>query len=217
MGNKARSKKHLARRSPRYTPRECVLIVCEDGKASPKYFTRLRVELSRLKPMLDVRVVGAGSGPSGVVDAASRDVEERDRRAAASVLVLGYERIWCVMDVEAPGPRKSLDAALRAAAAQGFSPALSNPCFEYWLLLHFEARGSHFHHSRDVPQAIKRHVNGYTKGADIFETVYPLTDTAIANAKTVLRSKGNPRDLTGCNPSTHVYRVVEHLWSMLQD
>lgn len=42
------------------------------------------------------------------------------------------------MDVEAPTAHPDLDRALRMARDEDLNVALSNPCFELWLLLHFQ-------------------------------------------------------------------------------
>ncbi|MER0242846.1 RloB family protein [Streptomyces sp. HSW2009] len=47
-------------------------------------------------------------------------------------------RVWCVVDVEAPAPHASLDEAIALARRSGVRMALSNPCFELWLLLHIK-------------------------------------------------------------------------------
>ncbi|MEV5198866.1 RloB family protein [Streptomyces sp. NPDC053720] len=49
-----------------------------------------------------------------------------------------YDEVWCVIDVEAPVPHEGLTAALKLARQHGVEVALSNPCFELWLLLHFK-------------------------------------------------------------------------------
>jgi hypothetical protein len=43
--------------------------------------------------------------------------------------------------------------------------ALSNPKFEYWLLLHFND-GTGIASSRDCSDRLKRHLPGYDKGID---------------------------------------------------
>lgn len=43
-----------------------------------------------------------------------------------------------MIDVEAPAPHDGLDGALELARRHGVAVALSNPCFELWIMLHFK-------------------------------------------------------------------------------
>ena len=45
---------------------------------------------------------------------------------------------WCVFDVESPKPHPHLAEALVLARDHSIRLAVSNPCFELWLLLHLE-------------------------------------------------------------------------------
>lgn len=45
---------------------------------------------------------------------------------------------WCIFDVESPQPHPNLKEALALAEEHGVKVAVSNPCFETWLVLHFE-------------------------------------------------------------------------------
>jgi hypothetical protein len=48
------------------------------------------------------------------------------------------DECWCVFDVEWPRHHPHLDRALQLAQAHGIRVAVSNPCFELWLILHFQ-------------------------------------------------------------------------------
>jgi hypothetical protein len=209
MSRRGRSKTSLRRRPPRYEPRACVLVVCEGAKTEPQYFNGLRHKL-RLST-LEVEVVGkeCGSAPVSVVREAVRLRKER----LADHLWPDYDEIWCVIDVEAPQPHATLQQALRQAADNGLNVALSNPCFEYWYVLHFERVGSSFNSKAEVVRRLKKHLPRYRESdEDVFETVYPHTDKAIKNAKNVLGSQWQSEDdPVRRNPSTDVFSVVERL------
>ena len=86
------------------------------------------------------------------------------------------------------------------------------PCFEYWVLLHFEQTDSPF---ANCDQAIARvrhtHVPGYVKAdAALVKALMPKLDTAIDNA-VLAESRA---EVNGFNPYTSVHRVVEHLKSV---
>ncbi|HBF80999.1 MAG TPA: hypothetical protein DD420_14035 [Streptomyces sp.] len=77
---------------------------------------------------------GEHGEPKSVVRAAI----EHKKRAAHSPQDrwTEYDQVWCVIDVEAPTPHSSLSDALRLAERHGIEVALTNPCFELWILLH---------------------------------------------------------------------------------
>lgn len=48
------------------------------------------------------------------------------------------DECWCVFDVEWPKHHPNLIQALQLAGDHGVLVAVSNPCFELWLILHFD-------------------------------------------------------------------------------
>lgn len=48
------------------------------------------------------------------------------------------DECWCVFDVEWPKNHPDLSQAVQLANDHGIHLAISNPCFELWLILHFE-------------------------------------------------------------------------------
>ncbi len=181
-----------------------ILIVCEDEKSSYLYFQKFRQELGL--PSVNVEVCGpeCGSAPISVVDFA----KERRDSVSTSPVRDDYDHVFCVIDADVP---TTLAQAIDKATANKLRVILSNPCFEYWYILHFRRTSALYHRSRDVVSDLKKDFPNYNKGnADIFEEIYPKRKTAIANSKGVLRSHWHGEaDLRKCNPSTHVYQVVE--------
>lgn len=48
------------------------------------------------------------------------------------------DECWCIFDVEWPKNHPNLNAALSLANSNGVLLAVSNPCFEVWLILHHQ-------------------------------------------------------------------------------
>jgi hypothetical protein len=57
--------------------------------------------------------------------------------APAARFKRGLDEAWMVLDVDR-WPRPELTASARECRERGWSMALSNPCFEVWLILHLE-------------------------------------------------------------------------------
>ncbi|MDY7011402.1 MAG: RloB family protein [Planctomycetota bacterium] len=159
-----------------------------------------------------MEIVGkeCGSAPINVVEAA---IVRKDS-TPQSTTHDDYDEIWCVMDVEAPLQHSTLAQALDKAKGNGLSVALSNPCFEYWYILHFKKTSRPMLKNGDVIKVLKEHYPKYCKNdPDIFDVIFPDTEKAIRHAKEVIKEKHWVEDLRDCNPSTHVHRLVEQLMS----
>ncbi|HUU20942.1 MAG TPA: RloB family protein [Phycisphaerae bacterium] len=186
------------------------MIVCEGRKTEPNYFKATRTELKLTS--VEVEVVGEGEAPINVVNTALERVADQRRAAARSAVEGEYDSVWCVMDVEAPTPHESLSRAIDRAGANKLSVALSNPCFEYWYLLHFERTSALMPTNGHVIRALKKHFPSYAKSdSAILRELSSRTETAIDNAEAALREKHCGEDLRQHNPSTHVHRLVAKL------
>lgn len=213
MTRKARKPKDFSRHLPTREPRACVLIVCEGEKTEPNYFNALRIKL-RLSTV-EVEVVGkeVGSAATSVVGGAKERRARRKRQAKRSPSLVAYDSVWCVMDVEVP-QQETLDDALVTARDNGLKVILSNPCFEYWYLLHYTKTGRMMTQS-EAGEALKAEYPLYKKGNPAsFREFEPRTDQGIGNAKAVLRESRCDEDLRNFNSSTHVHRLVEYLRSI---
>ncbi|MEA3224517.1 MAG: RloB family protein [Planctomycetota bacterium] len=212
---KQRNKDSYKRRQGSKEPRKSILIVSEGSKTEPIYFNSLK-SILRLA-MVDVDVVGEGVAPITVVDRAIELRQERKRLAKRSLTKAAYEIVYCVIDVEAPRA-ESLSRAVDKARANKLEAILSNPCFEYWYILHFRKTSAPFNTSQDAKSVLRQEHPDYRESdTTIFDVVYPSTGDAIKRAKEVLREQhGGAEDLSDCNPSTHVHRIVEYLQDVAQ-
>lgn len=194
-------------------PRKSILIVSEGSKTEPIYFNSLRKNLQL--SMVEVKVVGAGAAPITVVNRAIELRDERKRQAKTSGGRVAYEVVYCVVDVEAP-KAESLSRAVDKARGNKLEVILSNPCFEYWYILHFRKTSAPFNTSQAAKSALKREHPAYCESdTTIFDVVYPMTAEAIKRSKEVLREQhDNAEDLSDRNPSTHVHKIVEYLQSI---
>ncbi|MHB8736834.1 MAG: RloB family protein, partial [Terriglobales bacterium] len=103
------------------------------------YFESLRTAIGMTKA--DVDIVGAGAEISGGVAEAIRLREERKTAAEESNRLAPFDEVWCVVDTERRNDNPSWERGVDRVRATGLRLAWSNPCFEFWLLPHFELRG----------------------------------------------------------------------------
>lgn len=200
-----RSISSIRRPGPTRLPKSTVLIVCEGEKTEVKYFRSMKRELRLTTTNIEVSRSTKGSGPSSVVKSA---IILRDQRAKDALISLSepYDQVWCIMDVECPSTNPGLKGACRLAKENGILVALSNPCFEFWYLLHYAFSTSPFSSCELLLKSLRKHVPKYSKSMDIYDTIRHLRHNATCNAKRILLDKTNI-----ANPSTEVHILIELL------
>lgn len=196
----------LARRPGKRPELRRILIYCEGERTEDQYFRGLRADLQGVPVRIEL-------GPAhGVPTELVRAAVKHKRRAPTSRTdrCEPYDEVWCVMDVEAPVRHPGLDEALRTAARNGIRVSLSNPCFELWLLLHFQ-QVTGYRTSAEAQKLLgKQQSCGYRsdrKHLD-YSALRPLHSEACARAR---KLRGMSEQEHGANPWTDVDLLVEGL------
>ena len=207
MGGHRRDRKRRPGRGlARKMPKPLILIVCEGENTEPQYLdgfvkacknprVRIRLHDGTGVPMTLVRIA-----KDAKADAAKRAKREGDD-------FLRYDSVWCVFDVD---QHPDIPAAMTMANDNGIDLAISSPCFELWLILHFRdcPGGMHRHKLLNL---MKKHIADYDKRVDYadYETGYP---DAVRRATELAEQALRVGD-TLYNPSTGVYRLTELIHS----
>ncbi len=117
------------------------------------------------------------------------------------------DEAWIVVDKD-DWTEDQLRELLRwAKKSENHGFALSNPNFEYWLLLHFE-EGKGIANSQECLTRLKRHLPNYKKDIDSKKITLELIAKAVARAKQ--RDTSRSYDLPQIW-STSVYKLVEKI------
>ncbi len=176
----------------------------------PNYLkaSRKRINLSTL----DAEIVGEAAEILGVVEGARRLKEEREAASSESVRLAPCDEIWRVVDTERRNDNPSRERGVDRASALGFRLAWSNPCFDYWLLLHFERIGRIFDGFAVLRPFLSKHIPRYEKSKDYSRQLAPRLPTAIENSRHIHRAQwqDTPRQID-CNPATTGRELVERL------
>ncbi|MCY3849433.1 MAG: RloB family protein [Acidimicrobiaceae bacterium] len=201
MNPRHRKGKPLRRRRPRIDERKRYVIYCEGKVTEPVYLTALNA-LADVRPhsILDVR--GKGYDPHRLVAEAkqARLDEHADEEAGTEY--------WCVFDVEVPTQHSRLHDAIQMARDNDIKVAISNPCFELWLILH------HQDHTRpiDNQQArsiLRKHDPSPEKGLDSKLYMESRKDAVDRARRLTERHKNAGQTFPDDNPSSGVYRLIE--------
>ncbi len=186
------------RRRPPFLPyRKLFLIATEGAKTEPIYFGIFNSP----QATIHVKLLPArkhDSSPPQVLKRAKEFVKEKG--------VGKKDEVWLVMDRD-QWTDEQLEGVFIGCRASAFNLAVSNPQFEYWLLLHFED-GSGVSGSNDCTRRLMRHLPNFEKGHLEIQKVEPGIPDAIHRAE----AKDTPpcEDWPKTNGST-VYRLVKSL------
>lgn len=156
-----------------------------------------------------------GTDPKNVVLAAKKANSERKQLAAADEED-AFDEVWVVFDTEGPQHRRGNAArnAIEQARELGFYTAVSNPSFEFWLLLHFERYVKTIADGAACCKLLRNYLPRYHKGKDAYASTREHIMMAIANAKHIFRERGEHQEAThpcDLHPCTQVYRLIESL------
>ena len=193
-------------RRPSRTGRPRILVLCEGTKTEPCYFSsfKMKYHLTSVR----VRRLSESTGPRGLVKHAKDEIR----------IDPGWDEVYCVLDhdgrlqevAQVARLLKALDTAKKSTAVK---MGLSVPCFEYWLLLHFEATSTPFAGVRggmsacdQVTQRLRHHLPTYRKNDNrVFELVQEHMCNAISNADLIQSQSFNG------SPCTDAGKLVSRL------
>ena len=186
-------------------PKRTFLVFCEGEKTEPAYLKALKREPAvRDVASVDIRIDDetSGSVPLTLVEAAAK------ARARSSGTNGEIDEVGCIFDVEWPQNHPNLDRAIARAREQGVRVAVSNPCFELWLALHFEDQTAWL--DTAAATRLRRTLDG-TSGKDLGGETYMSRRAAAARRARALdeRHRGNDTEFPHDNPSSGMFRFLD--------
>ena len=207
---KGKNTKSLSRRKALKDSAPTYLIVCEGKKTEPEYFNDLR-NYERLAS-ITVKVCGeCGSAPISVVEQALQLYNDMIKDGEA------IEEVFCVFDKDDHESFFRACALIEKSrkAKIPITAVFSIPCFEYWLLLHFQYNRAPFQGKGNssiagtVCKQVRTHIKDYTKGAKgLYASLKARQADAISHSQRAIEDvKATGQD----NPSTLVHMLVEQL------
>ena len=208
----------LHRKAAKRQPFERLLIVCEGEKTEPLYLGEIRRAFRLSTAHVQVWPSADGTEPLQVVDCAERLFLEGNR--AKSIDGRGFDRVIAVFDRDAHATYHQALAKLRAlnlahenddGEPVPFQAVASVPCFEIWLLLHFEDVLAPVHRN-EVYARLRTHLPGYDKGqgghfAATRHRLNAATARATARAAQTMTAEGR-------EPYTDMHTLVNLLMTL---
>ncbi|MDD5007028.1 MAG: RloB family protein [Syntrophorhabdaceae bacterium] len=203
-----RAEQHC-REKARRAPYERILIVCEGEKTEPNYFRWLRDRFRLNRANIVIAHKKGGLDPKSLVEYAI--VEYNNDK--------DFDQVYCVFDKDKHTTFQGALDKIRSILSQRrikIYAIYSIPCFEFWLLLHFEYTTRPYEAPLNnsncelVISDLQKYIPGYKKGLQ--NSLLYIHDNTIDNA--IIRSKQVEtfhRTSGTDNPSTKVYILVEYL------
>lgn len=198
-------------------PGDSFLVVTEGTVTEPIYFELLRGKLKLATAFVHV-VPGDASDPRHVIKTADRLAKERVRKARRKQLGIGepekFDHVWAVVDTDVAVRNGIWNEVQQLANARKVLLAHSTPCFEFWLLLHFDyTTRADLVDGAKAKRALKERLGkDYSTNEESAWNVLPVFMEhwveAARHATRVRRHHQEANTQTPANPSTDVDRLV---------
>ncbi len=193
-----------------------ILIVTEGTQTEPKYFNQFRTR----KTNIDIQVIKNKTGGART-DYMSLVAKAKEHRDSKDLSKSNGDSVWVVADGDInygnDSPIESKNAKLNEARTkaekENIHLIISNPCFEYWYLLHYKYTTAFFKDYDAVEKVLKAYIPTYDKDLDVSGILEDKMDNAIQHAQRVEQfhcadGKRIPFTLE-VNPFTDVYKLVQ--------
>lgn len=196
--SRRRNGKPLKRTPGKRPELRTIVVFCEGANSEPDYVRALK-QLTHVaeNTALELRIHPERSVPLPLVRMAVQQKSDPE-----------VDECWCIFDVEWPQNHPHLSEAKALAESNGVDLAISNPCFELWLILHF--RDHHAYIDTAPSERLSRTLDGRS-GKSIDAALYmPLRKEASRRAERL--NKRHERDGTAFphdNPSSGVYKFLK--------
>jgi hypothetical protein len=200
MASRFAHEKNLSRRKPTRTQRTRILIYAEGEVTEPAYFRNL-AQLHRAVVQIEL---GPDQGsPKTLVELAKakKKQAERDAKKSRDDTYL-YDEVWCVFDID---DHFKVNDAIIQARDNRIHCAISNPCFELWVLLHYRDQTAHVERDK-LASILRKHIPDYCKHVP-FEEIHALRGEARKRAVALEEEQQRDSEV-GRNPSTTVHHLV---------
>ena len=191
------------RKETRQQPRK-ILIVCE-GETELNYFEDLCQHFklnNRTHKNVLIELAAKGNAPINILEHAKQYAQKED-----------FAKIFCVFDRDSHSTYQTTIQAVADMKKNGKTRNIeaipSIPCFEYYVLLHFEYTSKPFSNPQECTRALTKYIPDYEKAkTKIFEKTKKHIKTARENAEKIAGAFARG-DFT--EPYTKIHELVNFL------
>ena len=178
--------------------RKLFIVATEGVKTELQYFGILNYHY----PFIHMNLLKSSNSPLEVLKCMKDHLKKEPLK--------NLDEAWLVVDKDQWTDEQLAQLYRWSQDADNYGFALSNPKFEYWLLLHFED-GTNIGSSRECSARLNNHIPGYDKGLEVRKFTPDMVEAAIRRAK--VRDNPPCADWPRTLGSTTVYKLVENILS----
>ncbi|MEU2675275.1 RloB family protein [Streptomyces sp. NPDC007107] len=120
-----------------------------------------------------------------------------------------YDSVWCLFDVETP-PHGSLAPALTLASKHNIKCAVSNPCFELWLMLH-SVDHSRQTSTNNMIKLAEKEISSYKEKSFEYDSLEAGIGQAMRRALVLENNFDSGVPIQRKNPSTSMWKFMEEV------
>jgi hypothetical protein len=182
-----------------------ILIISEGKKTEPNYFNSIKRQY-RLSSV-DVVDTKKNTGKELLQTAIElRAKAKKDRN--------DYDEIWIVLDRD--GYTKHPEVFDRVKNFPDIKIGFSSPCFEYWLLFHFEYTSAPFDDCDSSIKKLETYLPDYQKAKDYSRIFMERISTAVSNSKKIKKHQEETSDVKiwAYNPYSNLHELIEELMNL---
>lgn len=174
------------------------LISTEGQLTEPDYFSFFNHTNSVVK--VNCLKSGSNSSPQKVLKRLTESIQKEG--------LLSSDEAWVVIDKDMWTEVQINNIVKWTKESENYHLALSNPSFEYWLLLHFED-GNGVTSGRVCNERLNHYLPNYDKGVDVRKLSIEMIQNAVRRAKA--RNYPESMDWPRSFGQTTVYRLLENI------
>jgi hypothetical protein len=203
MGKRDRDRRP-GRRAAFRDPKPLILVVCEGAVTEPQYLEGFRRQCRN--PRVDIKIVPGSGVPKTIVETARELKKQAEKQAHREKDDnLRYDEVWCVFDID---EHPHVATARQTALDNDLRLAISNPCIELWLYLHFSEPPGQIDRKR-LASKLRKFVAAYDKHVNckVFLPQYAIAKT---RAERLDRLAEQDED-AGRNPTTGFWRLTDSI------
>ena len=194
--NISRKRRPLDRKIDHFKDTKLFIIATEGKETEKQYFDIFR------NLRVQVKIIPTHNGhsaPNWVIERLDDFVQEFNLEED--------DELWVMFDVDNWGTRKISQIA-QLGSQKEYGLAISNPCFEVWLYLHFTTLRDNILTCKDFKSFLRRHLGSYNSARLRLSDFKDHVHDAILRSREIDENSG---DRWPQNIGTHVYKVVEKL------
>lgn len=196
-------------RGKRLRKRKKIIFIGAEGKnkTETKYFN----SFNRLQDTYIVKFARNNrTDPKGMVTSIHKEA------STEGITGRNGDEVYVLLDADSEQYKKEqIKEAISIGKNKNVNVIISNPCFELWLLLHFEYTTKYFSSNRELIKELKRYIKNYEKNLDVFTMLEDKQMDALKNAKKLHSVHAETRKQLRYvqNPETDIDILVDKLKS----